>query len=70
MRRSRSADPEGPELRGTYEVLRVVRSVGVLSIFEVRDNEQLHEILWGLPLFPYMTMQVTPLATHPSDIHA
>jgi eukaryotic-like serine/threonine-protein kinase len=37
MRRSRSADPEGPELRGTYEVLRVVRSVGVLSIFEVRD---------------------------------
>lgn len=37
MRRSRSADPEGPELRGAYEVLRVVRSVGVISIFEVRD---------------------------------
>lgn len=39
-----------------------------LSIFEVRDNEQLHEILWGLPLFPYMTMQVTPRAAHPSAV--
>lgn len=41
-----------------------------LSIFDVTGNEQLHEILWGLPLFPYMTMQITPLSTHPSDIHA
>lgn len=39
-----------------------------LSIFEVDGNEQLHEILWGLPLFPYMTMTITPLAGHPSDI--
>ncbi|MGW8374827.1 muconolactone Delta-isomerase [Streptomyces sp. ODS28] len=41
-----------------------------LSIFDVRDNEELHEVLWGLPLFPYMTMDITPLATHPSDINA
>lgn len=39
-----------------------------LSIFEVESNAQLHEILSGLPLFPYMTMQVTPLCRHPSDI--
>jgi muconolactone D-isomerase len=39
-----------------------------LSIFDVEDNEQLHQILWGLPLFPYMTMTATPLASHPSDI--
>lgn len=39
-----------------------------LSIFDVRDNERLHEVLWNLPLFPYMSIQVTPLATHPSDI--
>jgi muconolactone D-isomerase len=41
-----------------------------LSVFDVRDNDHLHEILWGLPLFPYLTIEVTPLAAHPSDIAA
>lgn len=40
-----------------------------LSIFDVKDNERLHEILWNLPLFPYMNITITPLATHPSDIN-
>lgn len=39
-----------------------------ISILDVKDNERMHEILWGLPLFKYMTVEVTPLATHPSDI--
>jgi muconolactone D-isomerase len=39
-----------------------------LSVFDVRDNDHLHDILWRLPLFPYLTIEVTPLATHPSDI--
>lgn len=39
-----------------------------LSVFDVRDNDHLHDILWRLPLFPYMTIEITPLATHPSDI--
>jgi len=41
-----------------------------LSIFDVADNERLHEILWNLPLFAYMQIEVTPLATHPSSISA
>lgn len=51
-------------------IWRCVGEYANLSIFEVADNEQLHRILWGLPLFPYMTMQVTALSTHPSDIRA
>ncbi|GAA3812933.1 muconolactone Delta-isomerase [Streptomyces phyllanthi] len=39
-----------------------------LSIFDVTDNDRLNDILWGLPLFPYMDVTVTPLARHPSDI--
>ena len=39
-----------------------------LSIFDVADNDELHDILWKLPLFPYMKIAVTPLAGHPSDI--
>ncbi|MGW3567985.1 muconolactone Delta-isomerase [Streptomyces sp. NPDC000941] len=40
-----------------------------LSVFDVADNDRLNEILWGLPLFPYMDITVTPLARHPSALH-
>ncbi len=51
-------------------IWRCVGQYSNISIFDVKDNERLHEILWGLPLFPYMSIEVTPLATHPSDVHA
>ncbi|OLP45018.1 muconolactone Delta-isomerase [Rhizobium oryziradicis] len=38
------------------------------SIFDVRDNEELHAILSGLPLFKFMDIEVTPLLRHPSSI--
>jgi muconolactone D-isomerase len=50
------------------ELWRVVGKYANYSLFEVADNDELHEILVGLPLFPYMTMQVTPLAGHPSKV--
>jgi muconolactone D-isomerase len=51
-------------------IWRCVGQYANLSIFDVADNERLHEILWGLPLFGHMTIEVTPLATHPSSIRA
>ena len=47
---------------------RVVGAYANYSIFDVEDNDALHELLSKLPLFPYMTMSVTPLARHPSSI--
>lgn len=41
-----------------------------LSVFDVADNDELHRILWELPLFPHMTVRVTPLAAHPSALTA
>jgi muconolactone D-isomerase len=61
------------ELQRSGEWLNIWRCVGEysnLSIFDVEDNERLHSILWNLPLFPYMRIDVTPLATHPSAIAA
>ncbi|GAA4671811.1 muconolactone Delta-isomerase [Gordonia humi] len=61
------------DLQRSGEWVHIWRCAGQysnISIFDVPDNERLHEILWGLPLFKYMTMDVTPLATHPSDIRA
>ena len=49
-------------------IWRCVGQYANLSIFAVDSNEELHQILWGLPLFNYMTITVTPLAMHPSDI--
>ncbi|MEU3269865.1 muconolactone Delta-isomerase family protein [Saccharomonospora sp. NPDC006951] len=39
-----------------------------LSVFDVAGNERLHEILWNLPLFPYLEFEITPLAKHPSAL--
>lgn len=49
-------------------IWRIAGEYANISVFAVESNAQLHEILSGLPLFPYLTMQVTPLAPHPSDI--
>ena len=38
------------------------------SIFDVASHDELHTLLSGLPLFPYMKIHVTPLARHPSSI--
>lgn len=47
---------------------RVVGEYANYSIFDVEGNDDLHTILSELPLFPYMKIQVTPLAKHPSSI--
>ncbi|CAN5524436.1 muconolactone Delta-isomerase [soil metagenome] len=51
-------------------IWRVVGEYANYSIFSVESNDELHQILSGLPLFPYMDIHVTPLATHPSDVNA
>lgn len=38
------------------------------SVFDVKDNAELHEVLSGLPLFKFMQIEVTPLLRHPSSI--
>ncbi len=49
-------------------IWRVVGEYANYSIFDVESNDELHTLLSQLPLFPYMTINVTPLATHPSAI--
>ena len=47
---------------------RVVGEYANYSVFDVAGNDELHQLLSQLPLFPYMQLQVTPLARHPSAI--
>ncbi len=49
---------------------RIVGEYSNISIFDVGSTDELHDLISGLPLFPYMDIKVTPLATHPSDVNA
>lgn len=40
-----------------------------VSIFDVPDNQALHDTLMQLPLYPFMEIDVTALCRHPSSIH-
>lgn len=48
---------------------RVAGSYANVSIFDVRDNAELQELISDLPLFPHMEITVAPLCRHPSSIH-
>ncbi|MFL9925294.1 muconolactone Delta-isomerase [Herbaspirillum lusitanum] len=50
------------------DLWRVVGQYANVSIFNVSGNEELHQLLISLPLYPYMTVSVTPLTQHPSAI--
>lgn len=47
---------------------RVAGEYANYSVFDVASNDELHEILSRLPLFPYMEIKVTALAQHPSSL--
>ena len=49
-------------------IWRIAGQYANCSIFDVRDHDELHQILSGLPLFPFMAISVTPLLRHPSAI--
>ena len=49
-------------------IWRIVGKYSNISIFDVESTDRLHEILWNLPLFPYIDVDVTALAPHPSAI--
>lgn len=47
---------------------RIAGQYANVSIFDVESNEELHQLLMSLPLYPYMSMEVTALCRHPSSI--
>lgn len=49
-------------------IWRVAGLYANVSIFDVADNQQLHDLLTALPLYPYMEISVQPLCRHPSAI--
>ncbi|NUL47616.1 muconolactone Delta-isomerase [Cellulosimicrobium funkei] len=50
------------------DIWRVVGEYANYSVYDVADNDELHAILSGFPMYPYMKIKVTPLAQHPNSI--
>ncbi|MET3859493.1 muconolactone D-isomerase [Dietzia sp. 2505] len=50
------------------ELWRIVGQYSNISIFDVESGDELHELLSGLPLFPYMDIEVMALTRHPSRV--
>lgn len=49
-------------------IWRVAGLYANVSIFDVKDAEELHQILMGLPLYPFMDIRVEALFRHPSSV--
>lgn len=47
---------------------RIAGEYANFSVFDVDTVDELHDLLANLPLFPYLDVKVTPLATHPSAL--
>lgn len=47
---------------------RVAGRFANVSVLDVDSVDEVHELLSGLPLFPYLDIRVTPLARHPNAI--
>jgi muconolactone D-isomerase len=57
------------QLQGKWlHLWRVAGMYANISIFEVDDPAELHEILTSLPLYPFMKITVTALCKHPVSL--
>lgn len=53
---------EAGVIRAIWRIPGAIRNVG---IWEAADATELHEHITSLPLFPWLTAEVRPLAVHP-----
>ena len=57
------------QLQGKWTHLwRVAGKFSNVSIFDVEDPAELHEVLNSLPLCPFMEIEVTALCKHPGSL--
>lgn len=60
----------GRELREAGHIVRIWRRPGAdanIGIWTASSATELHDILSSLPLYPWMSIEVRPLAVHPLE---
>ena len=56
------------EQRKWLHLWRVAGKFANVSVFNVNDPAELHEVLNSLPLYPFMEVEVTALCHHPGSL--
>ncbi|GFE66178.1 muconolactone Delta-isomerase [Litoreibacter roseus] len=57
------------QCEGTWlHLWRVAGHYANVSVFSVEDLDTLHTALTGLPFFPFLEIEITPLCAHPSRV--
>lgn len=71
LKAEEKARAEALQREGKWRHLwRIAGRYANISIFDVADAGELHEIMMSLPLYPFMDVRVTALCRHPSAIAA
>lgn len=69
LKATEKARAEKLQKQGKWRYLwRVAGLYANVSIFDVTDSQELHDIMMSLPLYPFMDVKVTVLCQHPSAI--
>lgn len=60
----------GQELQNANKIVALWRVVGPkmgnIAIYDIDSPAELHDILSALPMRPYLDIEITPIAPHPS----
>lgn len=48
-------------------MFRIVGETGNIGLWEVASPEELHDVLTGLPMHPWMRLDVTAILSHPHE---
>src|SRR6202161_3721489 len=70
-RRGAAENERAKELQQQGKWLHLWRVAGKfanVSVFNVNDPAELHEVLNSLPLYPFMEVEVTALCHHPGSL--
>ena len=69
LKATEKARAQDLQVQGKWRHLwRIAGQYSNISIFDVEDGQELHDLISTLPLFPFMDIAVTPLCRHPSSI--
>ena len=49
-------------------IWRIAGQYAAFSLWNADDNDELHQLISGLPMFPFAAFTITALATHPSTV--
>ncbi len=64
VRREREAAVELMHRKVLRRTFRIVGQMANMSIWETTTPEDLHAVLQSLPMYPFMTIAVTPIIKH------